>query len=122
MLAQRLTYHEDDDGKILANDIEEVKTNTTDGYGENNEQFKYPYLLANGPKDELIVSDRDSHQLIVFNKKLQFLNAFGKGKDPGNGTFYNPSGLAVDKIGSFLYVADQNNLIQRFKMNENSTC
>ena len=58
----------------------------------------------------------------MFNKKLQFLNAFGKGKDLGKGTFYNPSGLAVDKIGSFLYVADQNNLIQRFKMKENGTC
>ena len=35
MLAQRLTHHEDDDGKILADDIEEVKTDTIDGYGEN---------------------------------------------------------------------------------------
>ena len=119
-LAQRLT-HEEDDGTSVAKDVE---VTAIDGYGKENEQFKYPYHLVNGPNNELIVSDRDSHQLIVFNYNLQFLYAFGgRGKEVvGNGTFYNPTGLAVDKIGNFLYVADQNNLIQRFQINEDSRC
>ena len=119
-LTQWLTHEGDADGSSVAKD---VKVIPMDGYGQENEQFKYPYLLVNGPNNELIVSDRDSHQLIVFNKNLQFIYAFGgRGKDVGFGTFYNPTGLAVDKIGSFLYVADQNNLVQRFQMKEDSNC
>ena len=118
-LAQKT--HEDDDGKFVSSNIENVKV--IDGYGEENEQFKYPYLLVNGPNNELIVSDRDSHQLIVFDDSLQFLYAFGgREKELENGIFYNPTGLAVDKIGNFLYVADQNNHIQRFKMEKDSSC
>ena len=117
MLAQKT--HEGDDGKFIQSDLEDIKI--IDGYGE--EQFKYPYLLANGPNNELIVSDRDSHQLIVFDNNLQFLHTFGgRGKDLENGTFYNPTGLAVDKIGSFLYVGDQSNHIQRFKIEKDSSC
>ena len=120
-IAQRLTYEDDEDvngGKSVAKD---VKMTPIDVYGKKNEQFKYPYHLANGPNNELIVSDRDGHHLIVFNYKLQFLYTLG-GRGGGNGTFYNPTGLAVDKSGNVLYVADQNNLIQRFQMNEDSSC
>ena len=118
-LAQKT--HEDDDGKLVTSNIGQVKV--IDGYGEENEQFKYPYLLVNGPNSELIVSDRDSHQLIVFDDNLQFLYAFGgRGKELENGIFYNPTGLAVDNIGNFLYVADQGNRIQRFKMEKDSSC
>ena len=78
-------------------------------------QFKYPYQLVNGPKDELIVTDRESHQLIIFDERLQPLSVFGK-CGPGKGTFYNPTGLAVDTESSYLYVADHNNIIQKFKI------
>ena len=71
----------------------------------------------------MIVSDRDSHQLIVFDNNLQFLHAFGgRGKEVECGTFYNPTGIAVDKIGSILYVGDQSNHIQRFKVEKDSSC
>ena len=118
-LAQKT--HEDDDGKLVTSNIEKVEV--IDGYGKENKQFKYPYLLVNGPNNELIVSDRDSHQLIVLDDSLQFLHTFGgRGKELENGIFYNPSGLAVDKTGSFLYVGDQSNHIQRFKMEKDSSC
>ena len=121
MLTQKT--HKDDDGKFVTNDIEEVEKIDEYGKGKENEQFKYPYLLVQGPNNELIVSDRDNHQLIIFDNNLRFLHAFGgRGKDFESGTFYNPTGLAVDKIGSFLYVGDQSNCIQRFKIEKDSSC
>ena len=72
-LAQKT--HEDDDGKLVRSNIGKVEV--IDGYGKEKEQFKYPYLLVNGPNNELIVSDRDSHQLIVFDESLQFLHTIG---------------------------------------------
>ena len=123
MMAHRLTHGDDDDndGKTaVARDVEMI---AIDGYGKDNERFEYPYHLANGPNNELIVCDRDSHHLIVLNYNLQFLYTLGgKGEEVvGNGTFYNPTGLAVDKSGNVLYVGDQNNLIQRFQMNKDSS-
>ena len=54
MLTQK-THKDDDGGKFVTNDIEEVEI--IDGYGKENEQFKYPYLLVQGPNNELLVSD-----------------------------------------------------------------
>ena len=71
----------------------------------------------------MIVSDRDNHQLIIFDNNLQFLHAFGgRGKVLESGTLYNPTGLAEDKIESILYVGDQSNHIQRFKIEKDSSC
>jgi len=86
----------------------------------SNKPFKYPYQLVNGLQNELIVSDRDSHHLVVFDEQLQSSFVFGK-RGIGKGTFYNPTGLAVDRVNSYLFVADHNNIIQQFKMKYNST-
>ena len=51
-------------------------------------QFKYPYQLANGPKDELFVTDRECHQLIIFDAKLQPLCIWKT--RPGRGNLLQP--------------------------------
>ena len=86
----------------------------------NNKPFKYPYHLVNGPQNELIVSDRDSHHLVVFNEQLLSSFVFGE-RGMGKGTFYNPTGLAVDRVSNYLFVADHNNIVQQFKMKYDPT-
>ena len=108
---------------LVAQDAHEMRVRRIGEYRDQDDvsekqfklEFKYPYQLANGPKDELIVTDRECHQLIIFDANLQPLSVFGK-RGPGEGTFYNPTGLAVDTVGSYLYVADHNNIIQKFKI------
>ena len=102
----------------LAEDENDLHVDTIDQHFDmdaSEKQFKYPYQLANGPKNELIISDRECHQLIVFSENLQPLFVFGK-RGPGKGDFYNPTGLAVDAVGLHLYIADHNNIIQKFKI------
>ena len=104
----------------------QVKLISHYGLSSNTKQFIYPYQLAIGPNNGLFVSDRESHQIIIFNDKLDYMNVFGS-KGPGRnkrGTFYNPTGLAVDVKDSFLFVADHNNMIQKFKItsNDRSSC
>ena len=112
---------------LLGETVNKTKTKivcarTMSSYGpteQNKKQFIYPYQLANGPNNELFVSDRENHQLIIFDDKLQYLRVFGS-KGSGKvkkGTFYNPTGLAVDAAGGALYVADHNNIIQKFELN-----
>jgi len=50
----------------------DVQTQIIDDFqdGCNKKQFEYPYQLVNGPNNELIISDRDRHQLIVFDENL----------------------------------------------------
>lgn len=103
---------------LVTQDANEIHASVISEYTDHDvseKQFKYPYQLANGPKDELIVTDRECHQLIIFDANLQPLSVFGK-RGPGEGTFYNPTGLAVDTVSSYLYVADHNNIIQKFKI------
>ena len=96
---------------------EDVQVQIIDDYQSNGnrKQFEYPYQLAHGPNNELIVTDRDQHQLIVLDEKLESSCAYGK-MGFGEGTFFSPAGLAVDTVGSCLFVADRNNLIQKFKI------
>lgn len=82
---------------------------------ESKKQFKYPYQLANGPKNELIVADRECHQLMIFDENLKSSFVFGE-HGSGEGKFHNPTGLAVDVANSYLYVSDHNNIIQKFKI------
>ena len=64
----------------------------------------------------MIISDRDHHQLVVFDEKLESSCVYGK-KGFGEGTFCHPTGLAMDTVQSCLFVADRNNnIIQKFKI------
>lgn len=96
---------------------EDVQVQIIDDYQSNGnrKQFEYPYQLVHGPNNELIVTDRDEHQLIVYDEKLESSCAYGK-MGFGEGTFFFPTGLAVDTLGSCLFVADRNNIIQKFKV------
>ena len=70
-------------------------------------RFSRPCGLALGPNDEIVISDRSLHQLIVFGSDLQFHQVIGH-KGSGNGEFSWPHGLYIDEAG-FIYVADRKN-------------
>ena len=90
-----------------------IQAQAIDDYhdGNNRQKFKYPYQLVSGPNNELIVSDRDQHQLIVYDETLKSWHGFGEG------SYCVPTGLAVDTVKSYLFVADRdNNIIQVFRI------
>ncbi|XP_065888508.1 E3 ubiquitin-protein ligase TRIM71-like [Dysidea avara] len=87
-----------------------------DKYGPTNKKLTFPYLLAKGPNNELIVRDQSTKQLVVFDKHFQYSHVIG-GAGSGNGKFQRIVGVTVDKKG-YLYVADCNlHCIQKFKLN-----
>ena len=97
-----------------ANIKEEVKV--IDKYGPNNKQLEYPYLMAKGPNNEVIVCNYSTSQLVIFDVQLQYSRVIG-GSGNGNGKFQNITGIAVDNKG-YLYVADRNlHCIQKFTLN-----
>ena len=97
-----------------ANIKEEVKV--IDKYGPNNEQLKFPYLMAKGPNNEVIVRNDSAKQLVIFDEQLQYSHVIG-GRGNGNGKFQNITGIAVDNKG-YLYVADCSlHCIQKFTLN-----
>ena len=97
-----------------ANIKEEVKM--INKYGPNNEQFKWPYLMAKGPNNEVIVRNHSTNQLVIFDEQLQYSRVIG-GRRNGNGKFQNITGIAVDNKG-YLYVADCDlHCIQKFTLN-----
>ena len=110
----------DEEVKVLlnirdcANIKEEVKV--IDKYGPNNEQLKFPYLMAKGPKNEVIVRNYSTNQLVIFDEQLQYSHVIG-GRGNGNGKFQCIIGIAVDNKG-YLYVADRDlHCIQKFTLN-----
>ena len=97
-----------------ANIKEEAKV--IDKYGPSNEQLQYPYLMAKGPNNEVIVRDNSTSQLVVFDEQLQYSHVIGESGN-GNGKFQNITGIAVDNKG-YLYVADKKlHCIQKFTLN-----
>ena len=96
-----------------ANIKEEVKV--IDKYGPNNEQLRYPYLMAKGPNNEVIVRNYSTNQLVIFDEQLQYSHVIG-GRGNGNGKFQLTTGIAVDNKG-YLYVADYHlHCIQKFTL------
>ena len=94
-------------------EFEEVKV--IDKYGPNNKQLKYPYLMAKGPNNEVIVRNHSTEQLVIFDEQLQYSHVIG-GSGNGNGKFQCITGIAVDNKG-YLYVADCDlHCIQRFTL------
>ena len=97
-----------------ANIKEEVKV--IDKYGPNNEQLQWPYLMAKGPNNEIIVRNYSTQQLVIFDEQLQYSHVIG-GRGDGNGKFQSITGIAVDNKG-YLYVADcKLHCIQKFTLN-----
>ena len=97
-----------------ANIKEEVKV--IDKYRPNNEQLRFPYLMAKGPNNEIIVYGYSTSQLVIFDEQLQYSHVIG-GRGNGNGKFLSITGIAVDNKG-YLYVADsQLHCIQKFTLN-----
>jgi len=93
---------------------QEVKV--IDKYGPANKHLTFPYLLAKGPDNELIVRDYFTKQLVVFDKYFQYSHVIG-GAGNGNGRFQYITGIAVDKKG-YVYVADGNlHHIQKIELN-----
>ena len=84
---------------------------------DHNKRFNRPSGLALGPHEEIVVSDRGLHQLIVFDAKLQFRCEIGC-KGHGNGEFNWPSGIVVDSTG-YIYIADRkNHRIQKVRLED----
>ena len=115
-------------GDILINHEKvEVSVNTRDYVSINKSEIKiiknglpetplkFPYSLAKGPNNQLIVGDDYTSQLVIFDDQLQYSHCIGKrGKE--NGEFLNITGIAVDNHEQ-LYVADSDlNCIQKFKL------
>ena len=96
-----------------ANIKQEVKV--IDKYGPNNEQLEFPYLMAKGSNNEVIVRNGSTCHLVIFDEQLQYSHVIG-GKGNGNGKLQTITGIAVDNKG-YLYVADCNlHCIQKFTM------
>ena len=86
-------------------------------YGPDKRKFSRPCGLALGQNEEIVVSDRGLHQLIVFDANQQFRHVIGH-KGHGNGEFDWPSGIVVDKMG-FIYVADRkNHCVQKVRLDD----
>ena len=96
-----------------ANIKQEVKV--IDNYGPNNKQWEWPYLMAIGPNNEVIVRNHSTCHLVIFDEQLQYSHVIG-GRGNGNGKFQIITGIAVDDKG-YLYVADSHlHSIQKFTM------
>ena len=94
-----------------ANIKQEVKV--IDKYGPNNEQLLFPYLMAKGSNNEVIVRNYSTDQLVIFDEQLQYSHVIG-GRGNGKGKFQCITGIAVDNKG-YLYVADSSlDSIQKF--------
>ena len=95
------------------------KTEEIDKYGllDKEYDFFWPYLLAKGPKGELIVGNNheEAKHLVVFDEQLTCINIIGA-RGYGNGKFQQICGIVTDKKG-FLYVTDGIlNCIQKFRL------
>ena len=105
-----------EDVKVLVNirDYANIKqeVKVIDKYGPNNEQLEFPYLMAKGPNNEVIVRDDSTNQLVIFDEQLQYSHVIGRS---GNGNDCI-TGIAVDNNG-YLYIADYDlHCIQKFTM------
>ena len=63
-----------------------------------------------------IVSDYGGHCIKVFDKQGKFLYKFGE-RGKGNGEFYQPCCLSVDRAGHLLVCDSMNHRVQVFKLN-----
>ncbi|XP_065904041.1 E3 ubiquitin-protein ligase TRIM71-like [Dysidea avara] len=85
-------------------------------YGPDTKELSHPYLMENGPNNELIIRDFFSKHLVVFDDQLRYSHTIGEGVCDW------PTGLAVSKKG-YVYAQDhQLQTIQKFKMSGELLC
>ena len=95
------------------------KERIIDTYGPTKKHFHWPFLLAKGSHDELIVGNNseDTKHIVMFDKNLQYLRDIGA-KGFGNGTFLRICGITVNKVG-FLYATDgELHCVQKFTLHD----
>ena len=76
---------------------------------DNSSKFSRPSCIVRGPNDEIIVSDRALHKLIVFDSNLKFIRTI-------SGRFNWPTGMALDRDGYLLLADRKNHCIQRINV------
>ena len=77
------------------------------GFGEGDDQFKWPVAMAFDSRDRLHVTDEQQHRVTVFDSSGKFLTKWGAFGD-GDGELNGPSGIAIDSDDN-VYLADQHN-------------
>jgi 3-phytase len=71
-------------------------------YSENIDSLDVYY-----PNDWLIVTAKETHSLLIFDKRdLTYIKSFGK-KGNGNGEFYRPNGISI--VGDMCFVVERDN-------------
>ncbi|XP_070556500.1 tripartite motif-containing protein 2-like [Ptychodera flava] len=81
-------------------------------YGEENGEFKGPFMMAIDNQGMLFVADFNNHRIQVFNADDQFLYKFGSpGREDGH--LFGPVGLCLDR-NRYVYINDLRNRIQKF--------
>ena len=71
--------------------IEEQNCQLVTDYG--GKKFDWPYSVAVGPNDEVVVVDRRNKEVIIFDKDLNLIRTFGQGS--GDSKLNDPLGVAV---------------------------
>ena len=83
------------------------------GFGDGDDQFKWPVALAFDSRDRLHVTDELNHRVTVFDSSGRFLTKWGVFGE-GDGELNGPSGIAIDTEDN-VYLADQHNgRVQKF--------
>lgn len=127
--------------KFDANGIDEPSmTKEWGGFGSGLGKFRNPLSIALDPSDKFIyVADTENNRIQKFDAEGKVLLSWGSlcrlednsgckdldgsgGLQPGDGQFYFPTGIAIDKTGTMVYVADTfNGRVQKFLMT-NGAC
>ncbi len=73
--------------------IEEKNCQLVTHYGENLKRFNLPYNVTIGSNDEVVILDRGTDEVIIFDKDLKLIRTFGQGN--GDSKLNDPVGVAV---------------------------
>lgn len=114
------------DGLVVVSDFHNRRIQVFDSKGEfvrmfpaDAEEPLMPTVLAIGESDVIYVSDVGSQQIISFTVEGEELGRFGS-PGGGEGQLNYANGLAVDRKGKRLFVADSNNArVQAFDKDGN---
>ena len=74
--------------------IEEKNYQLVTHYG--GKEFSRPYGVTTGPNDEVVIADGNNKEVIIFDKDLKLIRAFGQGS--GDCKLNHPVGVAVGHV------------------------